>query len=81
MIELTTTWKEEGRQQGRQEGRQEERLDLVLRLLRRRCGALPPKVESKLRGLRIAELEQLVEVLLDFSGLVDLERWLQARPS
>lgn len=90
VIELTTSWKEEGRKEGRQEGRlegrNEERLELVLRLLQRRCDALPTRVESQVRSLPPSTLEQLAEALLDFSALADLEGWLgrlgprQARP-
>jgi hypothetical protein len=57
-------------------------LDWLLRLPEplerdRRCGDLSPAVESKVRALSPSELETLAEALLDFSGLSDLERWLQ----
>ena len=82
VMELTTSWKEEGlqegREQGREQGRQEERLALVLRLLQRRCGSLPPAAEARVRGLSAPQLEDLAEALLEFSSWSDLERWLQA---
>lgn len=77
VMELTTSWKEEGRVEGREEGRLEERLQLILRLLRRRCGSLSPAVEARVRGLSGAALEELAEALLDFTGPDDLQRWLR----
>jgi predicted transposase YdaD len=74
--------RDEGRRAGRQEGREEGRqgqVDMALRLLRRRCGALSPAIESKVRVLSPQRLTDLAEALLDFSGLEDLERWLESR--
>jgi hypothetical protein len=83
IMELTTSWKEEGRQEGRQEGREEGRhegqVEMALRLLRRRRGPLPKRLDSKVRTLTIPELEGLAEAALDFSGLPDFERWLLRR--
>jgi len=78
VMELTTSWKEEGLQEGREQGRQEERLALVLRLLQRRCGSLAPAAEARVRSLSAPQLEDLAEALLEFSSRTDLERWLQA---
>ena len=79
-MELTTSWKEEGRQEGRQEGqqqgRQQGRVEMALHLLRRRCGPLRPALKAKVQALSIAELENLAEALLDFTSLADLDRWL-----
>ena len=77
VMELTTSWKEEGRLEGRQEGRHEEAVQMVLRLLNRRC-ALPAKVERQVRKLPLGQLENLGEALLDFSSLADLQNWLRA---
>jgi hypothetical protein len=76
VMELTTSWKEEGRQEGRQEGRLEGEVLVVLRQLRRRCGVIPALAESKVRSLSSLDLENLADALLDFSTLADLERWL-----
>ena len=72
MLELTTSWKEEGLL----EGRQEESLRLVRRQLLRRCGPLPAEVEARLRELSLEQLESLAEALLDFRSLTDLTDWL-----
>jgi hypothetical protein len=88
VMELTTSWKEEGLKQGRQQGRQqgmkkglqigrqEGQLLLVERQLLRRCGALPKEVASRLRDLSSKQLEALADNLLDFTSLADLETWL-----
>jgi predicted transposase YdaD len=61
-----------------QEGRQEGEVDLTLRLLVRRCGELSIEQTTQIRSLPIAQLENLGEALLDFTGMADLELWLKA---
>jgi predicted transposase YdaD len=79
MLELTTSWKEEGLQEGLQQGRLEESLRLTLRLLQRRFGPLPAEIEARLRALSLEQAESLAEALLDFTSLTDLTTWLRAR--
>ncbi len=83
VMELTTSWKEEGiqigLQQGRQEGRQEEAIALTLRQLRRRLGELSARTEVRIRKLSVLELEQLGEDLLDFEKAADLSAWLRVK--
>jgi predicted transposase YdaD len=67
----------EGRTEGRTEGQQQEAAALVLRLLRRRLGALSTEVESRIRALPVAELEALGEALLDWHTSAELMAWLQ----
>jgi len=66
----------QGRLESRQEGRQDRQLDLTLRQLSRRCGALNPEREDRIRALPLGRLEALAEALLDFQGAADLEGWL-----
>ena len=61
---------------GREEGRLEEASTLVLRLLAKRCGSLSPTLLAQVQALRIEKMELLVEALLDFSSISDLEDWL-----
>jgi hypothetical protein len=49
----------------------------VLRLLRRRLGAVPAEAESRIRALPVAELEALGEALLDWHTPAELMTWLQ----
>ncbi|WP_103667271.1 DUF2887 domain-containing protein [Pseudanabaena sp. BC1403] len=61
---------------GRKIGRQEEEIEIVLRLLNRRCGKLSITQQEKVRSLPITDIENLAEALLDFKGMADLEIWL-----
>src|SRR5438270_6312774 len=50
VMELTTSWKEEGIVEGIKQGRHEEGQQLVLPLLRRRWGGLSPAMITKLQA-------------------------------
>ena len=65
-----------GRKIGQQEGRKKT-VDLLLRLLKRRCGKLSIAQKSQVRSLPITDIENLAEALLDFQGIADLEIWLR----
>lgn len=56
---------------------QQGEFSLVMRLLRRRVGTVPPVLQVKIQALPLSVLENLGEALLDFSGLADLEAWLK----
>jgi hypothetical protein len=49
---------------------------LILRQLTRRLGELPADLRSQVEALPLAQLEALGEALLDFTGLSDLQAWL-----
>ncbi len=66
----------EGLSQGLSQGQQREAA-LVLRLLRRRLGALTSAQETRIQQLPVQDLETLGETLLDFEKLADLEHWLE----
>ena len=70
-MELTTSWKEEGRREGEAK--------VVLRQLRLRCGELAPEARARVSALPLEGLESLAEALLDFRSGADLECWLQDR--
>ena len=52
---------------------------LVLRLLRRRLGAVEGEQEARIRALSVLELEALAEALLEFKTTDDLTAWLRQR--
>jgi Domain of unknown function (DUF4351) len=54
-----------------------EEQSLVLRLLARRFGILPAKIEAQVQALTLPQLEALAEALLDFANTEDLRVWLQ----
>jgi predicted transposase/invertase (TIGR01784 family) len=64
-----------GEQRGEQRGRKAEGQMLILRLLTRRVGELPPEIRSRVEALPLEELENLGEALLDFKTIADLEAW------
>ncbi len=70
---------QQGREAGRMEGRQAEAAAMALRLLRRRCGSLPPGQATRVQALPLADLEALADALLDFQGPADLSAWLADR--
>ena len=73
VMELTTSWKEEGIQLGLQQGIERE-ADLILRMLKRRVGKLDEDACQRVRALPVTTLESLGEALLDFAGPADLRR-------
>jgi predicted transposase YdaD len=72
IMQIVTSWMEEGIEQG---ARQEAR-SLILRLLTRRVGQLPEVILAQVNELPIEQLEALGEALLDFVDLSDLQAWL-----
>ncbi|NET37828.1 MAG: DUF4351 domain-containing protein [Cyanothece sp. SIO1E1] len=71
--------KAEGIQEGIQQGIQErsrEARQLVLRLLTRKVGDVPEDNRNQIEQLEPSQLEALMEALLDFEQLDDLENWL-----
>jgi len=66
----------EGIQEGRIEGIQEGEFKVVLRLLNRRFGELPPHITETIQKLTVEQLEDLGEALLDFNIQADLINWL-----
>ena len=63
-------------QKGRIEGIQQGEANLVLRLLNRRFGELPPHITETIQKLSVEKLEDLGEALLDFNIQADLINWL-----
>jgi predicted transposase YdaD len=72
IMQITTSWKEEGRV----EGRIEEKLAITLRQLNRKLGNLPEAIAERIKSLEPIQLDSLTEDLLDFQSLDDLQNWL-----
>lgn len=62
-----------------EKGKKEEALAMVIRPLRRRFGSLDAGLQSRLGELSVAQLEDLIEALFDFSDVSDLVNWLAER--
>ncbi len=81
VMELTTSWKEEGRAEGRAEERREaheRECQLILRLLRKRFGPPEPEWEDGVRKLSFDQLQALAEASVDFVSVSELKNWLAA---
>jgi hypothetical protein len=72
VMELTTSWKEEGIVQGRESATR----IIVSKQLTRKLGNLSPELLSRVNGLNLDRVEALAEDLLDFTSVGDLELWL-----
>jgi predicted transposase/invertase (TIGR01784 family) len=67
-----------GMQEGRKEGLIEGQTALILRLLVRRTGEIPPEIKTRIQQLSLEQLEDLGEVLLDFTSQEDVIAWLES---
>lgn len=67
-----------GMQEGRQEGLIEGQIALILRQLARRTGEIPPETQTRIQQLSPAQLDDLGEILLDFTSQQDLITWLES---
>ncbi len=68
-----------GRKEGEIKGRKQCLLTIILRLLTRKFGNLPPKMHTRIARLQIPRLESLAEAILDFESVADLELWLNKK--
>ncbi|MEB3178440.1 MAG: DUF4351 domain-containing protein [Nostocaceae cyanobacterium] len=76
VMQIVTSWMEEGIEQGLERGKKQEAVLLILRLLNRRVGVLTPQLQERIQSLSTTQLEDLAEALLDFTTVADLEAWL-----
>jgi predicted transposase/invertase (TIGR01784 family) len=67
----------EGRGEGRSEGLESE-VKLILRLLARRVGTVSEPDQLRIRTLSFAQIEDLGDVLLDFTQPEELTNWLDS---
>ncbi|MCS7079687.1 MAG: Rpn family recombination-promoting nuclease/putative transposase [Chloracidobacterium sp.] len=78
VMEILQEGIEQGIEQGIERGIERGERLLVLRLLRRRFGALAPETEAAIEALPLERLEALGDALLDFQTPDDLRAWLNA---
>ena len=69
----------EGEIKGEIKGRKQALLTIILRLLTRKFGNLPPKLHTRIARLQIPRLESLAEAILDFESVADLEVWFSKK--
>lgn len=68
---------EQGIERGIEQGIEREAVSFVMRLLRRRFGAIAPDIEERIRSLPVDRIEDLGEALLDFQSATDLRSWIE----
>ena len=89
VMQITTSWMRYGLEQGLEQGLErglerglEQGLarerNLIIRLIKRKLGAIDVDIESRIMPLNIDDLERVGEALLDFSTVEDLTNWLNA---
>jgi len=89
VMQITTSWMRRGLEQGLEQGLErglerglEQGLarerNLIIRLIKRKLGAIDVDIESRIMTLNIDDLERVGEALLDFSTGEDLTNWLNA---
>jgi predicted transposase/invertase (TIGR01784 family) len=76
VMQIVTSWMEQGIEQGIEQGEQKATLKSVLRVLHRRVGELDANVNERLQLLSVSQLEDLLDAALDFSQREDLTGWL-----
>jgi len=91
VMEIVTSWMEEGirqglerglekgLEQGLEQGRRREAAGLVLRQLSRRFGPLDATLSERIIALPLEAAEDLGEALLDFREISGLSAWLDAQ--
>ncbi|MDP8933229.1 MAG: DUF4351 domain-containing protein [Cyanobacteriota bacterium] len=62
----------------RQEGIIDVQTALILRLLVRRTGEISPEIQTRIQQLSPEQLDNLGEILLDFTSQQDLIAWLES---
>ncbi len=74
--------RQEGRQEGIQEGRQEGLIQgqqtLIIRQIVRRTGEISPESQARILQLSPEKLDDLGDILLDFTSQEDLITWLES---
>jgi flagellar biosynthesis/type III secretory pathway protein FliH len=71
----------EGIEKGVEKGRREGEVELVLRQLSRRFGALPASQKKLIRKLDLAKIEALGESLFELKSRSDLALWVRTNAS
>ncbi len=80
IMEIVTSWMEDGLKQGLQQGKMQGRQvgmgALLMRQIQRRNAAVSERTEARIQGLDEAQLSDLGEALFDFVTLEDIDSWL-----
>jgi hypothetical protein len=75
VMQIVTSWMEQGIEQERQAQR-EKQSNLLVRQLRRKLGEVSEAMEVRVMGLSFEQMDKLGEALFDFNSEEDLRGWL-----
>ena len=84
MTEYVTSWERMARKEGKDEGKKEGikegvkggKLEMVFRLLEKRCGKVPEPLRCNITELATERLDELFDDALSFDSVEDLSKWL-----
>ena len=83
VMEVVTSWMQEGIERGIErgieQGRQQEGRSLIFLQLEQRVGALSESAKARINTLSLAQIEALALALLNFSTAAELENWLSSQ--
>jgi predicted transposase/invertase (TIGR01784 family) len=74
--EILQTGIVQGEQRGLQLGEQRGEANILIKVLAKKLGIIPPVLELQIRDLSTDKLEALTDDHFDFSNISDLENWL-----
>lgn len=75
VMQIVTSWMEQGIEQGRQEAIVKEK-DLIVRQIKRKVGNIDMELENRVKSLNIEVIEVLAEAIFDLDTVEDLQNWL-----
>lgn len=75
VMQIVTSWMEQGIEQGRQEAIVKEK-DLIVRQIKRKVGNIDTELENRVKSLNIEVIEVLAEAIFDLDTVEDLQNWL-----
>jgi predicted transposase/invertase (TIGR01784 family) len=75
VMQITTSWMQQGLEQGLKQGAEREK-DLIVRLLKRKIAPIDANLEAEIKALDLELMEALGEALLDFLTVENLRDWL-----
>ncbi len=75
VMQIVTSWMEQGIEQGRQEAITKEK-DLIVRQIKRKVGNIDIELETRIKSLNLEVIEVLAEAIFDFATVEDLRNWL-----
>jgi len=71
--------KAEGKAEGEAKGKAEGAAEVILAVLRRGCGRLPKKLQDRIHGLPLEDLEKVQRRMFEFEKAGDVTDWLDAK--